>query len=99
VQNRFIYRVLERDIIRAVIRVHHVVCFEVVKKKDKEYYTFKDIKIRQDRKRFVFFCDPELRLRFKVTCIYLEVQDVETAGKTRIYEIASLFRFGGRRAR
>lgn len=79
-----IYTVKEKDVIRSRFRIHNVEEFTVQDKARINTYSFNTLEYNPDISEITVWCDPELRLRVRVSEFKIESQDLEVNGKSRI---------------
>ena len=84
VRQCLVYTVKEKDVIRSRFRIHNVGEFTVQDKARINTYAFNTLEYDPDTSEITVWCDPELRLRVRVSEFKIESQDLEVNGKSRI---------------
>jgi len=84
VRQCLVYTVKEKDVIRSRFRIHNVGEFTVQDKARINTYAFNTLEYDPDTSEITVRCDPELRLRVRVSELQIESQDLDVNGKSRI---------------
>ena len=84
VRNWLLYAVKEVDVVRAMMRIHHVDRYEVHDPEQIVVYSFNTVEYNQQSSYLMFQCEANLELRMKVSQLLIDCEDLEVRGKARI---------------
>ncbi|MFC1736160.1 hypothetical protein ACFL1X_08585 [Candidatus Hydrogenedentota bacterium] len=86
IKNRWIYRVVEIDVLRNILRVRNVKNLEIVDKARIGCYSFNYLKYGETTGELVFECCEPCQLRLMVSDIDMENEELGYRGKARIVQ-------------
>ena len=84
IRKAIFYRKWEVDVLRAVIRIKHVTGAKTVDTERIGTYTFEEVAFEAAASQLVFKACPKLELRFSVSSLEIEYEEIEFAGKAHI---------------